>query len=450
MKQPDGTIVYLTAGGAGMFCGSCMHDNTMAAALTALGCDVVLVPLYTPIRTDETNVSSDQVFFGGINVFLQQRVPLFRYLPGVFDRWLDRPWLLNRLASRSIRVAAEQLGDLTVSMLRGEHGNQRKEVRRLVDWLASDLRPVLVNLSNILIAGCVEQIKARLHLPVLVTLQGDDLFLEDLVEPYKSQAMAEIRRIAQLVDGFIVFSQYYADFMAEYLQVPRERFHVVPLGLDLEDYGESGQGSGRRGQGSGVGGQGGEEQRKRFVGYLARVCPEKGLHLLVDAFVDLARRPGMEGVELRVAGWLGAANQRFLEEQRRKIAAAGLSDRFRYEGVLERQQKIDFLASLDVLSVPTVYHEPKGLFVLEALASGVPVVQPAHGAFPELLAATGGGRLVRPGDTRHLADTLGELLVDDAARRELGRQGQQRVFRDFSAPAIAAQTLAVYREHLKK
>src|ERR1700722_12004436 len=150
MTQPLPKIAYLTAGGGGMFCGSCMRDNTLAAALTRLGCDVTLVPLYTPIRTDEADVSIDQVFFGGINMYLQQKFSLFRHLPGFLDRWLDRPWIINRLASGRLRVAAQELGELTVSVLQGEHGHQRKEVFRLVDWLDRHVQPELVNLSNIL------------------------------------------------------------------------------------------------------------------------------------------------------------------------------------------------------------------------------------------------------------------------------------------------------------
>ena len=427
------TVAYLTAGGAGMFCGSCMRDNTLAAALSRLDCDVQLIPLYTPIRTDEEDVSIDRVFFGGINVYLQQSVPLFRYLPGFLVRWLDHPRLLGGAGRLGIKTSGRQLGSLAVSVLRGEHGRQRGEVFRLAEWLAEHVRPQLINLSNLLIAGCVPTLKRTLRTPVLVTLQGDDLFVDELPEPYQSQARHELRRLADEVDGFLVFSQYYAEFMADYLHVPLDRFHVVPMGIRLTDFELLTPSA---------------DRRPPTIGYLARLCRAKGLHVLTDAYLRLRRMPGGEDARLHVAGWLPPTERAFARAEFDKLRRAGVGDGFRYLGELERPAKLDFLRSIDVLSVPTVYREPKGIFVLEALASGVPVVQPAHGAFPELLAATGGGRLVPPDDAEALARALHDLLLDHAGRIALGQAGRQRVLAEFGAERMAAATLEVYRRYL--
>jgi glycosyltransferase involved in cell wall biosynthesis len=301
----------------------------------------------------------------------------------------------------------------------------------LCRWLKDEVRPRLVVLTNMLIAGCVPAVKKDTSAPVLVTLQGDDIFLRDLPEPYKSQAFAEIRRLVDHVDGFIVNSRYYADFMADYLGIPAEKFHLTPLGIDTDDFlGEPAASP--------------ADGRPPRVGYLARLAPEKGLHVLVDAFLELRRLPGMEQAELHVAGWLGEHRRKYADEQFDKLKQAGLGDALHYAGAVDRRGKVEFLRKLDVLSVPTVYHEPKGLFVLEALAAGVPVVQPRHGAFPELIEWTGGGRLVQPEDPAHLAQTLHELLTDHAARLELGRRGRASVLERFSAPAMARSALDVY------
>src|SRR3954462_10195801 len=129
-------VAYITAGAAGMFCGSCMHDNTLVTALRARGHDALLIPTYTPIRTDEPDVSQSRVFFGGINVYLQQKLSLFRHTPWSLDRLLDAPRLLRWVSRFAMRTQAELLGELTISMLRGEHGYQRKELAKLVHWLA--------------------------------------------------------------------------------------------------------------------------------------------------------------------------------------------------------------------------------------------------------------------------------------------------------------------------
>jgi glycosyltransferase involved in cell wall biosynthesis len=423
-------IAYLTAGAAGMICGSCLHDNTLARAMIALGHDVQLIPLYTPIRTDEEDVSLGRVYFGGINMYLQQKVPLFRWLPKWLDRWLDQPWLINWASGRSVKIDPTQVADLTLSILRGTAGFQRKEVERLTEWLVGEARPDVILFSNILTAGCVSEIKRRMSVPVVVTLQGDDIFLRGLPQPQQSQALAEIRRLADQIDGFIANSRYYADAMSAYLGLPRERIEIVPLGIDVADFAE---GSGFRVQGS-------AGSRPPTIGYLARLAPEKGLHILAEAFVILRQMPEMENARLRIAGWLGENNRAYAEGIFAKLRAAGLADAFEYVGEVDRHGKLEFLASIDVLSVPTTYQEPKGLFVLEALAAGVPVVMPDHGAFPEVLAETGGGLLHRPEDTMHLAEQLHELLADQPLRQRLALEGGEAVRANRNAAEMARRT----------
>ena len=434
-------IVYITAGAANMYCGSCIHDNTLVRALSRRNIDVQLVPTYTPIRTDEEDVSIDQVFFGGINVFLQQRIPLFRYLPRFMDRFLDARWLLRWATSKGLEIDPRELGSLTVSMLRGTAGYQRKEVKRLCRWLKGSVNPGLINLTNMLIAGCVPAMKSRLGVPVLVTLQGDDIFLNQLVEPYRSQALKEIRRLARQVDGFVVFSEYYADFLGDLLEIPAGKLHRVPLGLDTEDFQSCRSTAAELDSRS-------FEDSPLTIGYLARLAPEKGLHVLVDAFLELRTKPGMEQVCLKIAGWLGDQHQAYVDEQFGKVREAGAESVVEYVGSVDRAGKIDFLKQLDVLSVPTTYQEPKGLFVLEALAAGVPVVQPRHGAFPELLERIPAGLLVNPDDATDLCDKLVELLTDLPRCRELGRRGLEVVHGQYDADDMAAATWEVYRQYL--
>src|SRR2546423_5227268 len=131
-------IAYITAGAAGMFCGSCMRDNTLVAALSRQGHEALLIPTYTPIRTDEDDVSQPRVFFGGINVYLQQKLSLFRHTPWFMDRLLDANALLNWVSRFAVKTQAEELGALAVSVLEGEHGHQRKEIEKLAAWLAED------------------------------------------------------------------------------------------------------------------------------------------------------------------------------------------------------------------------------------------------------------------------------------------------------------------------
>ncbi|MCX6897336.1 MAG: glycosyltransferase family 4 protein [Verrucomicrobia bacterium] len=431
-------IAYIAAGAAGMYCGACIHDNTLAAALVQLGHDVPLIPTYTPTRTDEANVSLPRVFFGGINVFLQQKFALFRHTPWWLDRVFDSPALL-RLASRlASRTNPAELGALTVSMLRGEEGNQRKELRKLIAWLKEEVRPQIVCLTNALLVGMAREIKRELQVPIVCGLPGEDIFLDGLPEPSQSEARTLLREQCRDVDGFIAMSRYYGDFMADYLGVPRERIHVVRPGLNFEGFGEM------RSAECGV------RNEPIVIGYFARIAPEKGLHLLGEAYRLLRQIPGVGPTRLRAGGYLGEAGRAYLKKIQHDMAAWGLAEQFEYVGELDRAGKIEFLRSLDVFSMPTTYREPKGLPVLEALACGTPFVQPEHGVFPEFAQATGGGVLVKPNDPQALAEGLARLAEDSKLREELGRRGREAVHRNFGDARMAEQTLEVFRRFLAK
>jgi len=421
-------IVIVTAGAAGMYCGSCMHDNTLAAALVALGHDALLLPTYTPIRTDEENVSGQRVFFGGINVYLQQKSWLFRHTPWLLDRLLDVPRLLRWVSRFAVNAKYDELGDLTISMLQGTHGKQAKEVEKLVDWLEHEHRPDVVILTNVLLSGIVPELKRRLRIPVLPTLQGDDIFLSALRERDRKESLRLIRENCREVDGYLVTSAAYADFMAEYLQLPRERMHIVFPGLNLKGHG------------------GPREHRTAppyTIGYFARICPEKGFHHLVDGFIALKRLSDVPPCKLRVSGWLGENHRPFFQEQMRKLAVAGLSHDVEHLDCPDLAAKVAFLRDVDLLTVPTSYHEPKGLYILEALANGTPVVQPRHGSFPELIERTNGGVLVEAENAKSLAEGLRTLLCNPELRIEMGRKGQAAVHEFFTARRMAEETLLI-------
>ncbi len=426
-------IIYITAGAAGMFCGSCMHDNTLVSSLVAQGHDALLVPTYTPIRTDEEDISYDEIFFGGINVYLQQKFSLFRRTPWFFDRLLNSRRLLQWVSRFAAKTEAEELGDLTISMLKGEHGFQKKEIAKLVYWLTHEIKPDVLNLTNVLLSGVVHQIKQNLDVPILATLQGDDIFLEALPKSHRSQAMELVKQNCREIDGFIATSSYYADFMAEYLEIPREKVDVIYPGLNLKGYGNPRV----------------ERNGQPFtVGYFARICREKGLHNLVDAFCRLKKTDPLLPCRLKVSGWLGDHNKSYFEELRIQIQQCNLEGDFEFLESPDHAGKIRFLQQIDVLSVPTTYREPKGLYVLEALANGIPVIQPRHGSFPELIEATGGGLLVNPEDPEDLAQAIRKLIENPELREELGRNGQQAIRQNFHADLMAQKTVAIYGKYL--
>ncbi|MBI4476753.1 MAG: glycosyltransferase family 4 protein [Acidobacteria bacterium] len=431
-------ILSITAGAAGMYCGSCSRDNAFARELLDRGHDVQLLPVYTPIRTDEPSVSQPRVFFGGVSVYLQQHVPFFRRSPWILDRLWDAPALIRLVSKRAISTDPGKLGDLTVSVLRGEDGHQRKEIDKLLHWLRAEPRPDIVNLPNSLLIGLARPLAEALECPICCTLQGEDLFIDGLPAPQRQHALELIRDRLAFVQTFVAVSEYYAAFMADYLAIPKDKLRVVPLGINLEGY------DARERDPKAPFDQ--AQGRPFTIGYFARIGQEKGLHVLAAAYTAFRKMPGVSGVRLEAAGYLARAQAPYLAAIERDLKQAGLGDEFSYRGELDRRQKIAFLQGLDVLSVPTVYAEPKGTFLLEAMACGVPVVQPRHGAFDEIVTKTGGGLLVERGDPKRLAEGLYTLWRDRNRARLLGAQGRSGVQAHYSIARSADRLLDVYRE----
>ncbi|MFL6229680.1 MAG: glycosyltransferase family 4 protein [Pyrinomonadaceae bacterium] len=431
-------ILSITAGAAQMYCGSCLRDNALAAELIRRGHDVMLLPVYTPTRTDERNVSADRVFFGGISVYLEQHVSLFRQTPKFLDRLWDSPSAIRLASRRSIAVAPASLGALTVSMLRGEEGNQRKEVEKLSAWLRHETPPDVAVLPNSLLISLARPVKeATGGRPVCVTLQGEDLFLSGLAERDRRDALELIRANVRHVDAFISVSYYYAGFMRGLLDIPAEKMRVVPLGINLEGYAPRAPATNEVRGGAGVRGE-------FVVGYFGRVAPEKGLHVLADAYRLLRGRGDLEAARLEVGGYLAPEHKNYLQEIERGMRDAGLAGEFHYRGELDRDAKIEFLGGLDVFSLPATYDEPKGLSLLEAMACGVPLVVPRRGAFTEVIERTGGGLLVEPDDAAALAGGLLAIKNDPARAAKLGRAGAEGVGAHYSVARMAERALEVY------
>ncbi len=427
-------ILYITAGAAGMFCGSCLRDNALATELIRQDHEVTLLPLYTPTRTDEANVSSDRVFFGGISVYLEQHSAFFRHTPRLLDRVWDSELALKAAARRSIPVDPKSLAELTISMLRGIDGHQRKEFFKLIDWLAERETPDIINLPNALLISLAGPVRKALKRPVCVTLQGEDVFLDGIQEPHRSEALDLIRSSVDSVDAFISVSEFYADSMSEYLRIPRDKIHVVPLGINLEGHGANHH----------------DHNEVFTVGYFARIAPEKGLHLLADAYIRLRERGELGDARLEAAGYLAPEHREFLRGIERRLREAGFGEEFHYRGELDRDAKISFLRSMDVFSMPTTYAEPKGLSVIEAMANGVPIVQPRWGAFPEMIQKTGGGVLFEPNDVSSLAEAILTLWKNSELARDLGRRGAAGVTEHYTASHMASRALEVYSEVIQR
>ncbi len=371
-------IIHIAAGAGSMYCGACARDVNLMRGLLAAGHDVQVIPLYTPLRVEgEQALPTTRIFYSGINVYLQQALAFFRVSPRFLDRPFENPALLKWVADFAIQTRAEGLGPMTTSVLAGKDGQQRKELAKLLDYLASEVRPDIVTITNTLLSGIAPEVKSRLHVPVACMLQGEESFVAGIPEPHRSRARELMRRNAQAIDLFISPGEAYAREMAEYLDVPSARVRVIRAGVDAGAY--QGERPGRT--------------APFTIGYLSVITPAKGLDLLIEAFAQLVNAQGRDAV-LRIAGKV--LNKRYWESQRARMQAEGLAERVEFLDEVDFAGKVALLQRCDAFVFPTRIAESRGMVAMEAMAAGAPVIMPDAGVLPELNELTGGALLFPP------------------------------------------------------
>ncbi|MDX1563749.1 MAG: glycosyltransferase family 4 protein [Phycisphaeraceae bacterium] len=423
-------LIFLTPGTGNFHCGNCLRDNALAMALRRSGHEAMMVPLYLPMVTDHEEVDSNSpIFFGGLNVYLQHKSSVFRRSPAWLDRLLNARPLLRFAAGHSHMTQAAELGSITVSMLKGEEGRQHKELDKLIAFLKTQPKPDAICLSNALLIGLVRRLRHELEVPVLVTLQGEDAFLDTLPEPHRTEAWGLMAERAREVDAFVGVSRYYGGLMQKRLGLTDGQMHTIYNGIDPSGYRPADK-----------------SPDPPVIGFLARLCPGKGPAALADAFVELKKRGRHGSLKLHLAGAMTRGDEPYVQSIRRKLDAAGVGKDVQVSTNLSLEQKQQYLRSLSVLSVPAMYGEAFGLYLLEAWASGVPVVQPRHGAFEELLTDTRAGILCESDAPEPLADAIESLLDRPDHRAELGRLGREAVLERFNIDRMADQTLQLVEQ----
>lgn len=425
-------IVFIVPGSGGTFyCENCLRDAALVQAFRRMGHDVTMVPIYLPFFTDEPGVSGDSpVFFGGINVYLQEKFPFYRHAPGWLTRLCDSRPLLGIATRRSAATLPNGMGQMTLSMLKGMEGRHADELERMVTWLEGEGRPDVIQLSTALLLGLARPLRSRLGSRIVCLVQDEDTWVDELDKPYDASCWEAIRRTSTDADRLVAASAQYADVFAQRAGLPRQRLAVVHPGIDVQGYGE--------GPDRSAGGA-------PCIGYLSKMCESMGLGVLVEAFMRLKEQRAFRDVRLRAMGGATGSDPRFLAAVRRRLAAKGMAGDVAFLPEMDRGSRIAFLQSLSVLSVPVPHGAAFGTFLLEAMAAGVPVVQPEVGAFPEVVSATGGGVIYRPNTPEALSEALESLLGDRGKAIELGRNGRAAVLQRFTVERMAENMIDIYR-----
>ena len=424
-------IAQLTPGsGDNFYCANCLRDAELVKELRRKGHDILMIPMYLPLQADkDEKVSNAPVFFGGINVYLQQKFPFFRKTPRWLDRLFDRPVLLKLAGKKSDMTSAKELGELTISMLQGKQGRQKKELDRLVEWLVQDEnKPDIVCLSNALLSGLSEQIKEKLNVPVVCLLEDEDTFVDNLPGPFAEKAWKIISQRCKDIDAFISVSRHYANIFKKKAGIEDSRLFAVNPGIAIENYKS-------------------DERKKEpaTIGFLSCMSEEKGLDILVDAFIILKQNEKLKGTKLCITGGQRRQDKEFIRKIRRKLTDSNLHDDVEFLTEFDQESRLNFLQRLTALSVPERRSPAYGLYVLEALASSVIPVQPRMGVFIEML-GSGGGVLHEPNTPEAIAKELEKILSDSDYAKKLAGEGRKIATEKFNVEKSAEEMLNIYKK----
>jgi glycosyltransferase involved in cell wall biosynthesis len=425
-------IVQITPGAGAMYCGNCFRDNALVRSLRRQGHEVTMIPLYLPLTLDETDETRGlPIFFNGINVYLEQKSAFFRNAPAWLHRLFGSPALLKFASGRAAKTRAADLGGITLSMIRGEEGNQARELEQLIAFLKTQPKPDIICLSNALLAGLARRLKSELGVPIACVLQGEDFFLDALPDSHRALVWKTLAERCEDIDLFIPPSRYFGDLMSERLRLPAHRIQVIHDGINLDGYNIA------------------PAPTHPTLGFFARMCREKGLDTLMEAFILLKEHNRIPNLKLKIGGGCGPADEPFVNSLRERLRAKNILNDVEFSPNVSRDEKLAFFRSLSVFSVPALYGEAFGLYVIEALASGIPIVQPRHAAFPELVEATGGGIICEPADPRALAGAIESLLLDPLRASAFGESGRKSVHEKFNADHMAKEVSRAYEKVIK-
>ena len=423
-------LQVIPGSGGSFYCGNCLRDSKYVEALKKLDHEVVKIPMYLPLFDDERDLDSEvPVFYGAISIYLKQMSPIFRKAPKWFDRFLNSKPMLKFAAHMAGSTRATGLEDMTISMLKGEEGKQHEELDRMVNWIAEHCNPDVIHLSNGLLNGIAPRLKEVLNVPVICSLQDEDVWIDPMEEKYQKQSWDLMKKNSEFIDAYIGVSDYYKELMLDKMNLPPEKVHSLHIGVDVDDYEFHP-----------------EVKKPRNIGYISRMCHGNGVDIVVDAFVELKKMAGFEDVKLFLTGGSTGDDKEILKSIKKTIASSGLNDQVIFEDDFENEDRIRFFNSVSFISVPVRNGEAFGLYLIESMASGVPVVQPAKGAFPEIIELAKGGITYEPNTPENLAKTWAELLNNPEEIQKMGENGRAGVSAHFNIYDQGNRLTEIYKK----
>ncbi len=422
-------IVHIVPGFGGTFyCGNCLRDSGVVASLKKAGHDAVTLPMYLPLTMNgQVNEDGIPVFYGAVNIFLKQ-YPVFRHMPKWFESLMNSAPVLKFAAKKSGSTRASGLEDLTESMLLGAEGHQGEELQQLVDFLKYHEKPDIVHISNALLLGLAKKVRDEVKVPVVCSLQDEDVWVDAMHVDHREKIWQLLAEKAKDVDAFIAVSDFFAGVMQKRMSIPSDKLHVLHIGVNPSGYLYTQPST-----------------QPQVIGFVSRMCEENGFEILIDAFIQLKENPAFDNLKLKATGGMTGDDTKFIDRQLAKLKKKDIIRDFEIQPDFTLSGLQHFFSSVTVLSVPVLKGEAFGLYQLEALASGVPLVQPELGAFPEIIRASGGGVTYTPNTASALTEKLTEVLLNPARLLAMSRSGRKSVEEQFNCNTLSGKMIEIYK-----
>ena len=424
-------IINIVSGFGGTFyCGNCLRDSAFTKSLKNTGHDAITLPLYLPLSSSNNYTENElPIFYGAVNVYLEQKFKFFRHMPKWLHKFFNSPAILRYASKKSESTRASGLEEMTISMLKGAEGYQKEELDLLINFLKNHEKPDIVHLSNALLMGLAGKIRKELNIPVICSLQDEDVWIDAMNAEYQIQLWEIMCKKSKDIDAFIAVSHYFGDVMQKRMCIPDEKLHIVPIGVDPDVYKFSEP-----------------ALNPPVIGYLSRINKENGFEIIIDTFIKLKKKDKFKNVLLKASGGKTADDYKFINKQLKKLKLNGIENDIEFIDDFRTEKLPDFFKKLTVLSVPVLKGEAFGMYQLEALASGIPIVQPALGAFPEIVKETKGGAIYEPNSPDALALKLEEVLADKKKLIEMSLNGRKAVINKYNTYELTKNMVSIYEK----
>ncbi len=450
-------ILFITPGsGDSFYCGNCFRDNLQARALRKAGHEVIIMPLYLPFRQASFQADTP-LFFPATTFYTAQKFFSKRAMPKWLERWTASDRVLQLASSLSGITSAEGMEGMTLAMITGDDPAFHDQVSRMIDWIRDQEHLDVIHLSSSLLIGIAKAIKAQLSIPIVCSVQDEEVWIDSLADHHASAAWQGIRENKAFIDRFITTSEYYKKILRQ--RIPHitevdvvypgvDRYKYYP-DVDCDKYNPGSLPLKAVGTVASDGGAVAYDSEvlacspsPPVIGFFYRMNRLNGLDILAEAFVRLKQRNTISNLRLKIGGGYTAQDKPFLKTIIR-ILSPYMAD-VEIDHTYSLEHHAHFFRTISVLSVPLTFEEGVGLYLCEAFAAGCPAVEPATGSFPEIVADA--GIIYEPNNSDALANALEKLLTDDVLLAQCRTQAFHLSATRYNDSVLAERLSAIYHQ----